>query len=148
MGIRLFLLLLLSVGVLSVYDPYRLPDIYRPQHYDLRILTHLNGSDQLHFEGQVMINLQVLVQTRNITLNAKNLTIDPTQITLTSERGSNRIENAEFNDDKEFYILHLSEDLQQSDQYNLTIPFKGPLNRNETGYYRSSFNDLITNQTQ
>lgn len=146
-GIRLFLLLLLSVGVLSIFEPYRLPDIYRPQHYDLRILTHLNGTDQLNFEGQVMINFQVLDQTRNITLHAKNLTIDQTQITLTSKRGSNCIVKAEFNDDKEFYILHLSEDLQQTEQYNLTIPFKSPLNRNETGYYRSSFNDSLTNQT-
>ncbi|KAL7738423.1 hypothetical protein ACLKA6_006736 [Drosophila palustris] len=144
---RLFLLLLTTVGVLSIYDPYRLPDLFKPEHYDLRILTHLNGPDQLRFEGQVKIHFQVFDQTRNITLHAKNLTIDRFEITLNSQSGSICIVNAEFNEDKEFYVLHLCEALQQTKHYELIIPFRAALNSNQTGYYWSSYHDSLTNQT-
>ncbi|XP_034476123.1 aminopeptidase N [Drosophila innubila] len=145
--IRFFLLLLMSVGVLSMNDPYRLTDLFKPEHYNLRILTHLNGPNQLRFEGQVKIHFHVLDQTRNITLNAKNLTIDQNRVTLSSQSGNNCIVNAELNEDKELYILHLCEVLQQTVKYELIIPFKGPLNSNDTGYYWSSFQDSLTNQT-
>lgn len=86
--IRLLLLLLLTVDVLSIDDSYRLPDLYKPEHYDLRILTHLNDPDQLRFEGLVKIQFHVLDQTRNITLHAKNLTVDQAGLALTSQSGS------------------------------------------------------------
>ncbi|KAH8355088.1 hypothetical protein KR093_005376 [Drosophila rubida] len=144
---QISILLFMAVGVLSIYDSFRLPHALRPVHYELRILTHLNGPDQLRFEGQVQIDLRVLEQTSNITLHAKNLTIDQTQITLKSRTGNNCINRTEFDEEKEFFILQTCEWLQHDEQYELFIPFEGALNGNESGYYWSSFSDAQTNVT-
>ncbi|KAH8298427.1 hypothetical protein KR044_002485, partial [Drosophila immigrans] len=144
---RMFLLLLMAVGVLSLYDSFRLPDVYRPEHYELRVLTHLNGPDQLRFEGQVKIHFRVLDHTSNITLHAKNLSIDQTQIILNSRGGNNCIISTDFIEDKEFFILQLCELLQPDEHYELSIPFESSLSSNDTGYYWSSFNDTQTNET-
>ncbi|EDW60256.1 aminopeptidase Ey [Drosophila virilis] len=139
--------LLLATGVLSSYNAYRLPTALKPQHYDLRILTHLTGPDELRFEGRVKIDFQILQETRNITLHAKNLTIDEANISLTSLNGSNySITNIEVNEKCEFYIMHLAEKLQLTERYRLIMPFKSMLNANDTGYYCSSFDDSVTKQ--
>lgn len=149
-GILYFVILiqLWALGVRCSDDNYRLPMIYRPEHYDLRILTHLNGADELRFEGEVRIEFRVLDETRNITLNAKNLTIDETRITLNSSRGNHCLADFEVNDDKEFYIVKLCEELQRDEIYELFMPFKAPLNANQTGYYWSSYNETWSNQTR
>jgi len=110
--------------------------------------TSLIQQRNLSYQGQVKIHFHVLDQTRNITLNAKNLTIDQSRVTLSSQSGNKCIVNAELNEDKEFYILHLCEVLQQTVKYELNIAFKGPLNSNDTGYYWSSFHESLTNQTR
>ncbi|XP_001995248.2 aminopeptidase N [Drosophila grimshawi] len=143
-----FTSLLLATGVLCIYNPYRLPNVIRPKHYDLRILTHLNGRDQLHFEGRVKIDFQVQQPTNNITLHAKNLTIDDSQITLSAHNGlKTNIIKTELNKEKEFYIMHVAGELPESEQYELMIPFKAQLSENDTGYYWSSYNDSFTEKT-
>lgn len=149
-GLRSFIIVLQlwTLGVHCNDDSYRLPKIYSPEHYDLRILTHLNGSDQLHFEGEVKIDFRVLERTQNITLNAKNLTLDETRITLHSSRGQQCLSNFELDEEKEFYIVHLCEYLQPDENYQLFMPFEAPLNANQTGYYWSSYNETWNNQTR
>ncbi|KAH8418394.1 hypothetical protein KR222_008474, partial [Zaprionus bogoriensis] len=148
-GIRCFVLVALCLAtlVLCSDDNYRLPMIYSPQHYDLRIVTHLNGPDQLRFEGEVKIDFRVLEQTGNITLHAKNLTIDERRITLSSFGNEHCLNDFELNDDKEFYIIKLCEALQRNVLYRLFIPFEAPLNANQTGYYWSSYNDSTSSGT-
>ncbi|XP_060657359.1 glutamyl aminopeptidase [Drosophila nasuta] len=144
---RIFILLLMTVGALSINDSFRLPDVFRPEHYELRILTHINGPDHLRFEGQVKIKFKVNAHINNITLHSKNLTIDETQIIVTSRYGNNCIVKSEFDEDKEFFILQLCELLQDDEHYELMIPFEGFLNNNQSGYYWSSFNNTKTNET-
>lgn len=142
--------LLLPAIVLSHDSSYRLPNALKPLHYDLRILTHLNAPLNLSFEGSVKIDLQVLQSTRDITLHAKNLTIDEARITLSSRSGSrsHSISRIERNETLEFYTMRLDGELQIHEQYVLSMPFSAALNANDVGYYSSSFRDPKTNQTQ
>ncbi|XP_023037703.1 aminopeptidase N [Drosophila willistoni] len=139
-GFSIQILFIVLPGVLALYDYHLLPETLEPQHYDLRILTHLNDTAQ-YFEGVVKIDLWVLQTTKNITLHAKNLTIDKTGISVKSSRDSNCIENVELSEKYEFYIMYLCKELNAGEKYILEIPFKGQLNESQTGYYKSSYND-------
>ncbi|XP_030386994.1 aminopeptidase N [Scaptodrosophila lebanonensis] len=146
-------ILLLIFAVASTqptYDYFRLPRAVEPQHYDLRILTHLDDPEKLRFEGSVKIKLNVLEDTKNITLHAKNLTIDGTNIMLRELAASNStkcIDHIELNTKYEYYIIQLCTELRAGLQHELTIPFEGVLNGNRTGYYKSSYKDVQLNKT-
>lgn len=127
---------------------YRLPMIYKPEHYDLRVLTHLNRPDRLRFEGEIKIDFRVLERTRNVTLHAKNLTLDETRIILRSSNRMHCVSYFELDAEKEFFIVHLCEFLKPNENYQLYMPFRAPLNANQTGYYWSSYHETWSNQTR
>ncbi|XP_002015856.2 aminopeptidase N [Drosophila persimilis] len=146
-SIYCLLLLLMPSASLAVYDHYRLPTALEPQHYDIRILTHLNASD-LRFEGAVRIDLLVLQATRNITLHARNLRIDKSGISLTGgeERQCLSDMDIELNEVYDYYTLHLCRDLELGQTYQLTMHFESSLNATESGYYNSSYTDAASQE--
>jgi len=148
----LFLASTLLVGLASSsYSYYRLPTALRPQKYNLRVLTHLDNPEDLRFEGSVKILFEVLENTKNITLHAKNLTIDESQITLKDTSSANKkncISSTEVNSIHDFYVMHTCEQLLAGEKYELTMPFSADLNRQLEGYYRSSYLDPVANKTR
>lgn len=99
-----------------------------------------------HFQVNVVEN------TKNITLHAKNLNITRDDITLSSlpYRGDRidkkvSINRTEFQEDFDFFVIHTNDVLQQGNQYELFIPFKSDLSKGLLGYYRSSYNDKESN---
>ncbi|KAH8358907.1 hypothetical protein KR093_003226 [Drosophila rubida] len=135
----------------SSYSYYRLPTALRPQKYDLRVLTRLENPEELRFEGNVKILIEVLENTKNITLHAKNLTIDDSQITLKHTSAADKkncIASTEVNTQHDFYVMHTCEELAAGEVYELTMPFSADLNRQLEGYYRSSYLDPVANKTR
>lgn len=133
----------------QIYDHYKLPTSVRPMSYRLQVITHLENPENLHFEGEVAMQLTILEDTSNITLHSQNLTIDSSKILLENEKQSkNCIKSVELNKKHDYYIMQLCEPLQKGELYHLTIPFKAPLNEKLRGYYRSSYLDRATNETR
>ncbi|KAH8308957.1 hypothetical protein KR059_004152, partial [Drosophila kikkawai] len=140
---QLFWLLLLAIVplILAVYEDYRLPSALKPQHYDLRILTHLN---ELRFEGLVRIHLLARESTRNITLHVKDLKIDEERTMVSSFQEENCVTSIETHDLYEFYTLHLCRQLDKGKVYQLEMHFGASLNSSDSGYYNSSYTDAKT----
>ncbi|XP_039490659.1 aminopeptidase Ey-like [Drosophila santomea] len=136
----------------SSYDYYRLPTALRPQKYDLRILTLLEHPENLRFSGTAKIVIEVLQNTNNITLHAKNLHINESQIVLKeiSVEGNTDIciSSTEVNSIHDFYILNTCKELLTDRVYELSLPFSAELNTQLEGYYRSSYVDPVTNGTR
>lgn len=156
-NMRLLLLLVASWAVLgltladSSYNHFRLPTALRPQKYNLRVLTHFEDPDNLRFEGDVKILFKVLENANNITLHAKNLTIDESLITLRDTSSANKkncVSGTEVNAVHDFYVMRTCEELVAGDVYELTVPFAAELNRQLEGYYRSSYIDPVTNKSR
>ncbi|KAL9890606.1 aminopeptidase N-like [Glossina fuscipes fuscipes] len=133
------------------YTHYRLPESLKPEHYTLKIVTLL---DPLHltFVGEVIIRFQVLIGTGNITLHARNLTIDENSIELIKydyEQSTRyAIDAVRVMDEHDYYIIHSCLALLRGETYALKLAFRGPLNQLLHGYYQSSYMDKVTNETK
>ncbi|EDW98315.1 aminopeptidase N [Drosophila yakuba] len=136
----------------STYDHFRLPTALRPQKYDVRILTQLENPDDFRFNGTVKIQIEVLKNTHNITLHSKDLTINDTEITLRQIGGEGKPENCitstERNPIHDFYILNTCEELLAGQVYELSLRFSAQLQDQLSGYYRSSYEDSVANETR
>lgn len=130
------------------YNHYRLPTSVRPEHYKLEIATHLDDEKGFEFSGLVGITLKVLENANNITLHAKNLTIDQTMIQIKNLDGAEQdvsLDSIEVNPLHDYYIMKLSKPLVKG-RYLLKMPFKAELNKNLFGYYRSVYTDKTTGE--
>lgn len=131
------------------YNHYRLPTSVRPEHYKLEIATHLDDDKGFEFSGLVAITIKVLENANNITLHARNLTIDQTLIQIRNLNGAEQdisLNSIEVNPLHDYYIIKLSEPLVKDGRYLLKMPFKAELNTNLFGYYRSVYTDKATGE--
>ncbi|KAH8310081.1 hypothetical protein KR067_001764 [Drosophila pandora] len=133
----------------SGYDYYRLPTSLRPQKYHLSILTHLDNPEDLRFEGTVKIIIEVLENTKNITLHSKSLTIEESKTTLhqiSGEKSENCVNSTAVNVEHDYYILHTCRELIASNIYELGLVFSAQLGSGLNGYYRSSYMHPLENK--
>ncbi|XP_070069334.1 aminopeptidase N [Drosophila takahashii] len=129
----------------AVYDHYRLPNSVEPLHYNLRILTYLNSTDQM-FEGSVKIDILARESTKNITLHAAYLKIHEDRTSVSSEAEKNSVTGIEINELYNFYTLHLSRELKKGEIYQLEMHFEASLNDSLSGYYKSNYTDAVTKE--
>lgn len=83
-------------------------------------------------------------RTQTITLHADQLEIESDSVQVYREGGDYaQIEVVELNNDtkSDFFIINLAEELDEGEQYNIYIKFKGVLNDLMEGFYRSSYQD-------
>lgn len=138
-------LILLMPGL--AWASYRLPSALEPQHYDLRVLTHLDGG-RPRFEGSVNIRLLAREATRNITLHARNLNVIKDRTSVTSRGEANRVVSIATDDLYDFYTLQLDRKLRPGEVYQLEMHFGAELNDSNAGYYRSNYSDPDTKEVQ
>lgn len=143
----LWIFLILVPSIRAVYEDYRLPRSVEPVHYNLRILTHLNSTDQ-RFEGSVTIDLLARETTKNITLHAAYLKIDENRTSVVSGQEKFGVNRIEVNEVHNFYILHLDRELVKDQIYHLEMHFKAGLNDSQSGYYKSNYTDIVTKEVQ
>ncbi len=116
-------------------DPYRLPPHVVPTRYDLRLEPDLAT---LTFRGDETIALTVTAPTREIVLNAVELTI--THATAVDERGRSLAGAARVDDGAERCRLVFPAELAPG-PWRLRLAFTGTLNDKLRGFYRSSYKD-------
>ncbi|XP_017023713.1 aminopeptidase Ey-like [Drosophila kikkawai] len=134
------------------YNYYRLPAALRPQKYHLNILTLLDNPEESRFNGTVKILIEVLDNTKNITLHSKDLIIDESQTTLThvnsGEKKDNCVSSTAVNPAHDYYILNTCQELLPGNIYELNLYFSADLKTQLEGYYRSSYEDAVANETR
>lgn len=125
---------------------FRLPNNTFPVHYDLRIRTDIHRGDFI-FEGEVRINITVLEATDVITLQYRQLIIRT--INLRNPDGSILQQNAPFRlvSDREFLEILTNNLLTVGQALFVEVTYSGILRDETSGFFRTSYVDPATNQT-
>ena len=96
--------------------------------YDLRLIPDLK--DTFTTDGHVKIHFKSHGSDK-IRLHAKELIIDETSVMVSDPKYS--VIGHEYDLDREFYVIHLSEELVDNTDYTLDIDFTSILNDQLSG---------------
>ncbi|XP_063719151.1 aminopeptidase N-like isoform X2 [Symsagittifera roscoffensis] len=104
----------------------RLPEKVLPDHYEILLKVQMPDlEDKLSFNGTVQIQLTVAEDTREIKLNAhKSLSIISCRLTGYHNRKIH-IQKFDYTPSEDMITLRLSERIVKSNQYNLSMTFRG-----------------------
>ncbi|XP_018334891.1 aminopeptidase N-like [Agrilus planipennis] len=129
-----------------------LPGNVIPEHYNLEIKTNLadDEKNKFTFEGCVEILVQCLKPTDTIVLNVLELTIlDSINITGYEDSAHDTcVKKWSLEKKNETLNVTLCDSLRAGFHYNISIEFVGNITNKLVGYYRSSYFDNKSNQTQ
>ncbi len=115
-------------------NPHRLPAIVAPNHYRIRIEPDLDAAT---FSGSVEIEVDILESTDHIELNALDLEITSTRISLDGS-----VHEASVEPDPEWQRIRLSTgETLAPGPATIEMGFNGVLNDLLVGFYRSSYLD-------
>lgn len=128
----------------------RLPQAIIPIEYELKLIPFLFDGN-FTFNGEVDIWINITTICRNITLHALDLTIEPNDVNVRFIKSENdvvldmepstlSIRKQYFVKEKQFYVIELLKDLLPGTIYQIHIKYKGKLNDQLQGFYRSSYN--------
>nr|POE63591.1 aminopeptidase 2 [Quercus suber] len=112
-----------------------LPKNVKPLHYDLTLEPDL---EKFTYEGHVTIELDVVEDTKSISLNTFEIDILETKVTS----GSNTISSSpkiSYNDDTQTTKVEFDQTIPAGSKATLYHKFTGTLNNNMAGFYRSSY---------
>lgn len=117
---------------------YRLPNDTTPLRYDIWLSTAIHDAN-FTFEGRVRIQIVTIVNTPNITLHYRQLTI--TGVTLLDAEQMPIQENVPYvrRSVQEFMDIQPSQSLVSGTIYWVEITYYGTLRTDDAGFYRSSY---------
>lgn len=119
----------------------RLPRSVKPLHYKVKLQPLINGNFSIL--GHVEIEIEVLEATSNVTLHiadivTKNETIKLAPSDQVQGPGIG-INKHSYDNERQFYIAELGEDLEAGKKYVISMEFEGYLNDQLHGFYRSTY---------
>lgn len=117
---------------------YRLPNDTTPLRYDVWLSTAIHEGN-FTFDGRVRIQVRIILNTPNITLHSRQLTI--TGVTLLDAEQSPIEENVAYRrrEVQEFLDIQPSRPLVSGAIYWVEITYFGTLRTDGAGFYRSSY---------
>ncbi|OLY81225.1 Aminopeptidase 1 [Smittium mucronatum] len=117
-------------------DRVLLPKNSKPIHYDLNLTPDL---EKLTFSGQVEISLQILEESKELTLHSNELSIN--SVILVSDGKSDQINLSTLVFDKkdDTVKIPLTHPVSPSSKVSLKLSFSGELNDLMAGFYRSRY---------
>ena len=100
-----------------------------------------NNSFTTH--GKVIINFECKNPTSKIVFHAKELIIDASKFYIFSKTDSsiNIEKSIKYDEELEFVTVHFNRNCVKNAKYRLEIQFKGIINDQLVGFYRSSYLD-------
>lgn len=124
---------------------YRLPINLKPYYYDIHISTRFHDTiEPTDFNGTVKIYFKCLTRTNMLILHMKDIDIYNSTIVLkglTNTSFEYYHLNWLYDREKEFLIFELSKDFEVNHNYTIIIKYKGYLQDDNIGFYRSSYFD-------
>lgn len=115
----------------------RLPKSSVPMHYDLELTTNVHDGSR-SISGIVRINIEIRENTDFITLHNHGLTMDEVKL-IASSQAELAIAYT-LDEEKEFLIIEsLTQPLQVGQLFTLEISYRGLLQLDTIGFYRSSY---------
>ncbi|KAJ9656848.1 Aminopeptidase 2 mitochondrial [Coniosporium apollinis] len=112
-----------------------LPKNVKPIHYNLTLEPNL---ETFEYQGEVVIELDVIEDTTSISLNTLQLKINSTKV----HSGSTLITSEpdiSYNEDTQTTKISFKDTIPAGSKATLTQTFTGTLNDNMAGFYRSSY---------
>ncbi|KAK5134292.1 hypothetical protein LTR08_006721 [Meristemomyces frigidus] len=114
-----------------------LPKNVKPLHYDLTLEPDL---ESFKYEGTVTIHLDVVEDTKSISLNTIDIDILETKIT-SGETVISSAPKITYNDDTQTTKVDFDQVIPAGSKATLFHKFTGTLNDSMAGFYRSSYKD-------
>ncbi|KAI2631762.1 peptidase family M1 [Xylaria nigripes] len=120
-----------------------LPVTVKPSHYDLSV-SSMNFGDW-SYQGHVSINVSIAQPVKEIVLNSLELTLEKAEVTVETPNAPRSLQTSAFsyNEKKQRATLHFSEEIPASQNAVLTIVFKGIINSDMAGFYRSKYKPVV-----
>ncbi|KAL1302244.1 hypothetical protein AAFC00_002667 [Neodothiora populina] len=112
-----------------------LPKNVKPVHYDLTLEPNF---DTFVYEGKVIIDLDVVEDTTSISLNTIDIDIHSTEVHAASKLITSS-PTVSYNKDTQTTTVSFNETIPAGQKARLVQTFKGTLNDNMAGFYRSSY---------
>ncbi|XP_043485198.1 aminopeptidase N-like [Leptopilina heterotoma] len=134
----LILVLILVPFSYQSINNYRLPNDSLPYRYQIQLMPHMTTED-LSFDGESKIFLEVFKPTINITLNSLKLQYYEESTKLIGDevfKPSRHI----LDDESEFLILNFHEHIEPG-LYFLYLKYEGELNSKPMGFFRDYYVD-------
>ncbi len=113
---------------------YRLPVSAVPRRYELELAPDLGAA---RFDGTVTVTVDVLEPVRALTLNAAELTIDEAR--LQTPDGRSLDARVAYDEAEQQVTLSFAEEVAAATGCRLDIRYRGILNDQLHGFYRSTF---------
>ncbi|KAI0202573.1 peptidase family M1 [Astrocystis sublimbata] len=120
-----------------------LPAVVKASHYDLSI-SSMNFGDW-SYQGSVSINVSVAEPVKEIVLNSLELALEKAEVTIEGGSSVKSFQTATFsyNDKKQRATLQFAEEIPASENATLKITFKGTINNDMAGFYRSKYKPVV-----
>ena len=138
-------ILSLSCVLGSIHSDIRLPTHLKPELYKIELLPFIIP-DNFTINGKLELTMLCEEESRNVTLHAKNLTLNEENIKLINlgNGKSISITEHEYDIERDFYIARLSENLIKGTKYQISINYTAKLKDNNFGFYQSVYKDQET----
>lgn len=117
---------------------FRLPNNTRPEKYDVSLVTNIHTGN-FAFTGTVVIELNVEVESTNITLHKRQLDISTVTLTNIATNVNLIIGTASFDEITDLYTIPITSPVAVNTKLRLTLAFSGTLRNDNAGFYRSSY---------
>ena len=118
----------------SQYSNVRLPADLEPILYRVHLSPDLNT---LAVNGSVTISIKALSGTNQIVLHAKDMSVSSSSVSINGELGS--VKGTYFVEEHDFLVVEINNDLQASDNIELSLEFNYTLRDDLVGFYLSSY---------
>jgi len=140
-------------------DDFRLPKNLKPFYYKIHLIPRLSPAQNFSIDASVQIDLSCLEATKDITLHLKNITVNEDSVRVwelsegrlgweVSQRLELEVIGHKYDPARDFYSVMLNESMTPGNAYRIYIGYKGTLNDELVGFYRSSYLDPTTNETR
>ncbi|XP_067653154.1 aminopeptidase N-like [Haliotis asinina] len=125
---------------------YRLPITARPYLYNLVLNPNIysRNKDDFDFQGSVTIYTEAVQASSAITLHAHpSLTIDKSSLRVVEVNTSSHVgvDETSYEEKREFYTLHLAQNLVVGHHYQIEVSFGAPLSDSGTGLYFAQYEE-------
>lgn len=126
-------------------DSIRLPNSTRPINYDIELSVNVHEFEP--YTGSVTITIVVDEATDVIVLHSKGLQVETVRVRNEEEKEMPSSHQLDLT--KDFLIVTIEDSpLIVASKYTLEISFKGSFSSTQSGFYRTSYRDVVSSETR